>query len=427
VQVIAHLDFDAFFASVEMRLRPALARRPVVVAGSGPRAVVAAASYPARSFGVRSGQPLFQARALCRDLVVVTPRVAAYRLVSERAFSCVSDLVEVLEVVGLDEAFALVGLPSPGSVVADGTAALPVVAATWAEDLRDRVRAELGLPLSVGVGSSKTVAKLASMAAKPDGVRVVAPVEESEFLAGTALRDVPGVGPRASETLASLGLERLGDVASFDDRVLRSRLGARSSEWLRGLAAGVDDRRVVPASRRAQVGVSRTFDQDLSIEQLPVDEILVEVLRRLEADGRATALLTLRFVSAAGEGSFSVRLSPTRDVSSLAAVARAAVSRLPVGPFRSLGLTFSALYDDEQLVLPGLLTSEQVVLPPAPVPGLLECAYFSMPVRHAVYGTGRLEAVLDGGQAVIPEDALCRVRFDRPRLIEASRLTMIDP
>src|SRR4051794_32803058 len=203
---VLHLDMDAFFAASEQLTRPTLAGRPVLVGGLGPRGVVAGASYEARVHGARSAMPMSRARRLVPAAVVLPPRLEVYRVLSERVFGIVRDLGGIIEQIALDEAFveplALSGAP-PGEVE------------RVAERLRADIRAATGLTGSVGAGSGKQLAKIASTMAKPDGVRVVPHGTERELLSPLPVRRLWGVGPVAEATLHRVGVDTIGKLAAL--------------------------------------------------------------------------------------------------------------------------------------------------------------------------------------------------------------------
>src|ERR1700758_3224524 len=231
---VLHLDMDAFFASVEQLTRPTLRGRPVLVGGLGGRGVVAGASYESRVFGARSAMPMHQARRLVGlAAVVLPPRGVVYGVASRRVFDTVRGLVPVLEQLSHDEAFG-----EPPELV--GASARDVE--QFCEDLRRRVRDETGLVASVGAGSGKQIAKIASGLAKPDGVRVVARAEEKPLLGGLAVRRLWGIGPVAEEKLHRLGIETIGELAALAEAEVANILGATVGPALHQLARGIDDR-----------------------------------------------------------------------------------------------------------------------------------------------------------------------------------------
>jgi DNA polymerase-4 len=248
---IAHLDVDAFYASVELLRRPELRGLPVIVAGSGPRAVVTTASYEARRFGIGSAMPASRARRLCPDAVVIPPDFGAYRDVSREVMDLVREEVEKVEVVGLDEAYLdLEGLVAPHAAM---------------RRLVARIRAATGLSVSVGIGPSKLVAKVASDAEKPGGFVVLTREEARARFAGASPGLVPGIGPKTVARLQALGIATLGALATAPDELLARRFGGRQGPWLRRLAR-FEDAGEVAATPRPAVSESRetTFDADIA-------------------------------------------------------------------------------------------------------------------------------------------------------------------
>src|SRR5438552_1886176 len=211
---VAHLDMDAFYVSVELRRWPELRGLPVIVAGSGPRAVVTTASYEARRFGVGSAMPAARARRLCPDAVVLTPDFAYYREVSGRVMSIVRRHVEQVEVVGLDEVYMeLTGVPEPDSAV---------------RLIRGEIERDTGLGCSIGIGPSKLVAKVASDAEKPRGFVVLTREQACERFHSSPPGLVPGIGPKTVERLRSLGIGTLGELAGAPAELLNRAFGPRS-------------------------------------------------------------------------------------------------------------------------------------------------------------------------------------------------------
>src|SRR3954468_17330807 len=208
---IAHLDMDAFYVSVELLRRPALRGRPVVVAGTGPRAVVTTASYEARRFGVGSAMPASRARRLCPDAIFLPPDFAYYREASARVWEIVRAHVDRVERLGLDEGYLdLTGMLAPRDAMRRLVAA---------------IRAQTGLGASVGVGPNKLVAKVASDAEKPTGFVVLTREEACERFAPASPGLVPGIGPKTVERLAAMNIRTLGELAATPEDTLRARFG----------------------------------------------------------------------------------------------------------------------------------------------------------------------------------------------------------
>ena len=288
--VILHADMDAFYASVEQRDHPELRGRPIVVGGAGPRGVVAAASYEARRFGIHSAMPSFEARRLCPDLVFVHGDMGLYSRESRRVFEIFHDFSPAVEGLSLDEAF----------LDLTGSARLLGPPREVGERLRRRVREELDLPISVGIGPVKMVAKIASGAAKPDGLREVRPDEVRAFLDPLPVRAIWGVGAVAESRLVAAGFRTLGDLARTDDRRLRDRLGDWGLEVAR-LARGADVREIEPYRDAVSYSEENTFASDVAERDVLEATILTHaesVGRRLRRDGVRARTVFLKWKEA---------------------------------------------------------------------------------------------------------------------------------
>lgn len=265
-RVIAHLDADAFYVSVELLRHPKLRGRPVVVAGSGPRAVVTTASYEARRYGVGSAIPASRARRLCPDAVFLSPDFTAYRAASREMMDRVRAQVDVVEVVGLDEAYLdLSGLASPHAAM---------------RRLVAEIERATGLTCSVGIGPSKLVAKVASDAEKPRGFVVLDADEARARFGGAPPVLVPGIGPKTAERLAALGLDTLAKVGEATAELLVSAFGSRLGPYLGRRARFEDDAPV--SAERVAVSESRetTFSEDL-VEPDALDDALLALAAEL--------------------------------------------------------------------------------------------------------------------------------------------------
>jgi DNA polymerase-4 len=271
---ILHVDLDAFYASVEQREDPALAGRPVIVGGLGPRGVVAAASYEARAFGVYSATPMMRARRACPDGVFLAPRFDLYRDVSTEVMRILRSYTPLVEPIALDEAF--LDVAGARRVLGSG----PEIAVA----IRTQVRAETRLTVSVGVATTKLMAKLASDDSKPDGLLVVEPGTELEFLHPLPVRRLWGVGPATERRLATLGVQTVGDLAAIPEDFLVRTLGNASGRHLHALAWNRDERPVVAEQEVKSIGHEQTFPADLH-DHAALDHQLVGL-----ADGVATRL-----------------------------------------------------------------------------------------------------------------------------------------
>jgi DNA polymerase-4 len=249
--LILHLDMDAFFASVEQLDRPELKGQCVVVGGRSPRAVVAAASYEARAFGVHSAMPMFQALQKCPQAIVVPPHRRRYRAVSHQIMSILREFSPLVEPVSIDEAFVDIS----GS------------RRYWGQPreiglrIKTEVRERVHLTCSVGIASIKFLAKIASDLDKPDGLTVIAPSETIAFLQNLPIAKVPGVGRKADAELQKLGVGTLGDVPNIGDALLMRRLGKFGLD-LKARALGRDTQKVTPVSTVKSVSSENTLARD---------------------------------------------------------------------------------------------------------------------------------------------------------------------
>ncbi|MBO9577579.1 MAG: DNA polymerase IV [Microbacteriaceae bacterium] len=266
---VLHADLDAFFASVELLDRPELRGRPVIVGFDSPRSVVTAATYEARRYGVNSAMPMAVARRRCPQAIVVEPHRDRYEHWSRRFFEICRTITPLVEPVGIDEGF----LDVSGAGKAIGT---PREAAAL---LRERVRAETGLVVSVGVAGTKFVAKLASGRAKPDGLLVVPVASTVGFLRPLPVDALWGVGAKTREQLTARGIATIGDLAGTPMPVLRRVLGEAGAEKLHRLANGVDPRPVTDGRQEVSIGRETTFETDVADR-----EELRRVLLRLSDD-----------------------------------------------------------------------------------------------------------------------------------------------
>ena len=336
---IIHVDMDAFFASVEQRDNPELKGKPVAVGGSSGRGVVAAASYEARSFGVRSAMPSVTAKRLCPDLVFVKSRFDAYREVSQQIRAIFRHHTDLVEPLSLDEAYL--------DVTEDK---LGIGSATRiAELIRQEIRAKTRLTASAGVSYNKFLAKIASDQNKPDGLCVIRPGEGADFVAALPVRRFHGVGPRGAEKMARLGIETGADLAEKDLAWLRVHFGS-FADYLYRAARGIDLRPVRSSRIRKSVGGERTFSEDISSgpalrETLEdIIEIVWGYIERAEARGR-TLTLKLKYADFQIMSRARTVDSPIADKARFAALSRELLDEvLPLRlPIRLMGLTLSKL------------------------------------------------------------------------------------
>jgi DNA polymerase IV len=261
---ILHVDMDAFYASVELRDRPELAGKPVIVGGTSGRSVVLSATYPARAFGVRSAMPMARAVRLCPQAVIIPPTHGLYGAVSREVMAIFRAITPQVEPLSLDEAF----LDVSGALRRLGRSPAGI-----GELIRAQV-AELGITCSVGVASSKFIAKMASRSCKPDGLLVVPADGVLDFLHPLPVAALWGVGKQTGESLARLGLRTVGDIAQTPIGALERELGQAAAAHLSALAAGRDERRVVPGSQEKSIGAEETFASDVCDPEVIRRELL---------------------------------------------------------------------------------------------------------------------------------------------------------
>jgi DNA polymerase-4 len=338
-QVIAHVDMDAFYVSVELQRRPELRGLPVVVAGSGPRAVVTTASYEARRFGIFSATPAERARRLCPQAVFVPPDFELYRARSRDVMGVLRRHVERLEVVGLDEAYMdLTGLDRPRSA---------------ARRVKAAVRDETGLLCSIGIGPSKLVAKVASDADKPDGFLELTAAEACERFAEASPGLIPGIGPKTVARLESYGITTLAALGALPDEHLSGWFGSRLGPHLGSLARFEDARELELERVAKSESRETTFDRDLRglAELEPVLERLTgelcSTLVEQERSGR-TIGIKVRFDDFRTLTRARTLDVPAAEVGVVWPVARELLRRLdPQRPVRLLGVRVAGL-DEER-------------------------------------------------------------------------------
>jgi len=336
---ILHVDLDAFYASVEQLADPSLRGRPVVVGGLGGRGVVAAASYEARRFGVHSAMPMGRARRACPDAVFLAPRFEAYGDASKSVMAILQSFTPLVEPLSLDEAF----LDVANARRLHGTG--PEVATV----IRARVRDETGLVASVGVATTKHVAKLASEEAKPDGLFVVEPGEELAFLHPLDVGRIWGVGPATRKRLEQLGVRTVGELAALPEDTLVHALGPAQGSHLHALSWNLDERAVVPGQTAKSIGHEETFARDIADRSQLEREALNMAERvgaRLRAAGRAgrTVQLKLRYHDFRTITRSRTLADATGAGAEIAAVARELLDAVDIGGgIRLLGVSVQQL------------------------------------------------------------------------------------
>ncbi len=336
-RVIAHCDIDAFYASVELLRRPELRGQPLVVAGTGPRAVVTTASYEARKFGVDSAMPASRARALCPHAVFLPPDFTAYRAKSKEVWEIVSSRVERLQQVGIDEAYLdVTEIAKPIGML---------------RELVADIRASTGMTMSVGIGPSRLVAKTVSAAFKPGAFVALSRVQACERFAGSPTRILQGVGPKTADRLSAMGISRVGDLQRHDEAALAAVFGERMAGELKARAWFFDDspvERVGPAKSRSN---ETTFPVDIAdhgeLEKAlcALAEDLCQELRRREVRGRTIGIKVRLddWTTATRARSIDV---PTNDPAVVVPIALSLLRAYdPARPVRLLGVRVATFED----------------------------------------------------------------------------------
>ncbi len=346
---IVHADLDAFYASVEQRDNPYLRGRPVIVGGAPERrGVVATASYEARRFGVHSAMAMCRALRLCPDAVRVTPRFGAYAEVSAAVLETYRRRTPLVEPLALDEAYVdLTGQVSEG----EDRRAL-------GQAIKDDVHAAVGLTVSVGIATSKSAAKIASDLEKPNGLVVVPPGGEREFLAPLPVGRLWGVGPRGEERLARLGVQTIGDLTEVDVRLLANIFG-RWGALLHQLACGIDERPVQPLRETKSVARETTFAQDIEAGprlEAALEPLVAGVAERLQRRGLRGRTVTLKLRHADFSTLTRQRTLPY-STDAAASIQEAALDLLrretvPGSRYRLLGVAVSGFSTPQQMPLP---------------------------------------------------------------------------
>lgn len=329
---IAHIDCDAFYASVEKRDHPELADKPLII-GGGARGVVSTACYVARLSGVRSAMPMFKARKLCPEAVVMAPNMAKYAAVSRHIRALMADLTPLVEPLSIDEAV----------LDLSGTETLHRAApAVMLARLARRVESEIGVTISIGLAANRLLAKLAAERGKPRGFAVIG-AEAAQILAEEPISLLPGIGPAATARLAALGLTRLGQLQRLDPQAAARLLGPDGPALARR-ARGEDDRPVDPVRETKSISTETTFAQDiasLSALETILWQLAEKLGQRLRAAGFAAGGITLKLkTSSFAARSRSLRLAaPTALPDTLFATARPLLMREADGTaFRLIGL-----------------------------------------------------------------------------------------
>jgi DNA polymerase IV len=343
VRKIIHVDMDAFYASVEQRDNPELRGKPLAVGGAAARGVVAAASYEARKFGIRSAMPSVTAARKCPDLIFVAPRFDVYRAVSLQIREIFAQYTPVIEPLSLDEAYL---------DVTENLKDMPI-ATEIALEIRSKIKAETGLNASAGISYNKFLAKMASDLNKPNGQAVITPKNGPAFVEQLAVKTFHGVGPATAEKMHRLGIETGSDLKAKSMQFLVEHFG-KSGPYFHGIARGVDDRPVRPDRVRKSVGAEDTFAVDIGDLPRAIDELrpLAEkVWSHCEAKGIRGKTVTVKvkycdFTQVTRSKTVALAHAGVEDILEVANGLLAGVHPFK-RPVRLLGLTLSSLTGEE--------------------------------------------------------------------------------
>jgi DNA polymerase IV len=352
--IVAHLDLDAFFAAVEELENPELRHVPLVVGGDPHgRGVVATANYVARGFGIHSAMSAAEALRRCPRAVFVRPRHSLYKDYSREVWSTVREIVPTVEQAGIDEGYLDLGEVAPAF---DDARAI-------AEAVRAVVRTRTRLSCSLGVATSKVVAKVASDRRKPGGLTVVRPGREAAFLAPLPIRLLPGVGPRAEERLVSIGIATIGDIAAIGDDRLQHVLGGKNGRVIRDRARGVDPRPLEVSTERISISQEETFERDIADPERLHDELRrMAIPLATHLQGRALVARTVTtkvrypdFSIRTRSTSLPVGIDEAERIGDLACSLLDRALRDRPGPLRLVGVGVSGLEEHVQLSLPAVV------------------------------------------------------------------------
>lgn len=344
---IIHIDMDAFFASVEQRDFPELRGKPVAVGGKGRRGVVAAASYEARKFGVRSAMPGFKAQQLCPDLIFVHHRFDVYKQVSTQIHDIFRQYTDSIEPLSLDEAYLDVTQNKPGIELATDIA----------KAIKQQIKENTQLTASAGVSFNKFLAKIASGWKKPDGLTIITPAKAEAFIEQLPIEKFYGIGKVTSDRMKSMGIRTGLDLKQLTEEELITVFGDKSGKYYYRIARAIDDRPVEAERIRKSLGAEETFEEDLSDVnemRLQLEGIAEEVSSRCEKHGIAGRTVTLKikyndFTQHTRSKSFFHFISSQQELTDIAFDLLQQHSEMQL-PVRLLGITLSNLNNDDEPV-----------------------------------------------------------------------------
>lgn len=407
MKIVAHLDLDSFFASVERALNPDLISRPVGISAPRGQAMVTAATYDAKAKGVKVGMTRREAQKLCPQMVFVQSRMEAYGLVSRRVRNIIEEYFQEYETLGLDECF--VEYSSLHDKFKKNKSPY-IDMENVGEMIREKIRKELKITITVGIGSNKTVAKLATESAKPDGILVLrTKKEELEFLYKQRLKDVMGVGPKTILKLEPYGYQKIGDIKNLSEEALKKIAGVYQGRFLYSLITNTPLKQVESNPDSKSMGATRSMKYYEKDPDGVFEELLSEILNRLDKQRRTVrVIIVVKVGERKGYGRKIDLKVQSRDYKEIAYNARMIYRSMPdVGSVNFIGVTFNGLSRYEQIPLSGEYVPKEVGETP-PIEknrdkssvNIKQALYFGLKVKHKEYGEGIVLQCNDEGVLV---------------------------
>ena len=405
---VLHFDLDSFFASVEQALHPKINSDPVAVSAGRGQHVITAVSYQARKFGIKTGMPLKQARVLCPSLVFVSARIEAYHRCGDSVKELISSTGAVIESLGVDECFLEIS-SIPASffpVELENEVEKVLYLAKW---VKNRVKQNYGLNISMGAGSSKVIAKLASDSSKPDGLLILKPSEELAFIQNSRIEDICGIGRRSSEKLHSMGVFSVLELSKLSLKTLLILFGPHHGKVLYHIARNTYNDPIRPNSLAKSMSVMRSFRPPRLADEREIESSLEELILRLQNSGRCASRISVMIASSLGYGFDYVNLGgATADREILVPAFRTLFQHLPKSQIIYLSLSLERLSDVEQLHLPVPLSEDfeprTMATTISVSDKLSKIAYRGMLLSHPVFGVGTLKYMEDSAITVIFQD-----------------------
>jgi DNA polymerase-4 len=420
---IVHCDLDSFFASVEQALRPELVGKPVAVSAARGQGVITAATYEAKIAGIKVGMPYFKAQKILPSLTFIEARIEAYQRVGEYVKDIIIKTGAKIESLGVDECF--IDLSTVIDEKINFSGGTPYQKAfSFASYIKDRVYTATGLNISIGVGSNKTIAKLASKDCKPNGLLIISKDNEFDFLSNKPLASITGIGPRTQQKLESVGFKYISDVLPLSQTTLRAILGKRQGDFIFHTSRNQLYNPVKPNPVAKTSSVMRSFPDPGVDAESTLLALHAELLDRLLASGRSVRYLSLFATN--GYTTIADRIdlkAPIANPMQLSIALRKMISKVPKS-FKSnfLGISFEGLSDSEQLPLDFPLAdynSSELYEPPefitlTPSEYLKRNIFKGMSISHPIFGLGKVSQLEGNGFVAIFSNRSKILEFTAP-------------